>query len=321
MGQIFSWFTMFFAMIINFLYGLVNNYGGAIILFTILIKLMMAPLSINQYKSQVKMNRINPLVKDIQKKYQHISDNAERSRKVGEETQTLYKEHNINMMAGCLPMLIQLPIIWVLYSVITRPLTYIMGLSVEHITSIRGVLEAASNSTEISLIHQISANPDIIKGIEGLIYTPLNFNFLGMDLSQTPSFSVISVLWIIPLLSGFFTWLSSRMMQTKNKEERLAEKEAYKKAIAEGKEPEIDQTAQMQSTMTTFMPLMIVWISFSVPAGVGLYWAMTNATQVLQQVLLKKIYSGWERKLPTLTPIDMTVAKKKKNRYTVKKKK
>jgi YidC/Oxa1 family membrane protein insertase len=224
--------------LIKFLYDFCGSYGGAIILFTVVTKLILLPLAFKQQKSMVLTQRIQPQLKALQEKYKNDQ------QKLSEETLKLYKENNISMFSGCLPLLIQLPIIYALYYVI------------------RGA---------------------------GDIISPENHMFLGIfNLSQTPSLSVftdmanfwtnpLTPLLLVPILSVVTSYLQSVFASGMPKKE-------------EGKK-EQDPAASTMGMMKYMMPLFSGYITFIVPAGVGLYWITSSLFQVFQSVLITKYYN------------------------------
>ena len=184
-------------------------------------------------------------------------------------------------MGGCLPLLITMPIMFGLYAVVRQPLTFMFGLSEDIITRIAetvGIViqnNMTTSSMEIQIaaemgkyvdqIHQIVPNLQII-----------DFNFLGINLAEVPSFTTINVLWIIPILSGvtsyFYSWIAKR----------------YQGSAAN------DQAAGMNGMMTIMMPLMSVWIAFVVPAGLGFYWIVNNLLMIAQEPLLQWYYTKYK---------------------------
>ncbi len=253
-------------MLLAFLYGLVENYGVAIIVFTLIIKIVMLPLSYKQQKSMAKTQKLNPELQALQKKYKNDKE------KLNKETMELYKKHGASPVAGCLPLLIQFPIMIGLYQVIMRPLTHMYSVSAEAITQIQQLVtealtaqgvEIANNvlTSEIVLANYLREFPEILSQI-GLNIPVINFDFLGLNLASVPNFRELSVLWIIPILSGVSSYLSNRFMQSMQ-----------------------PQTAEQQnntmSTMNIMFPLMSVVFCFSLPAGMGLYWIISGVTDML----------------------------------------
>lgn len=181
------------------------------------------------------------------------------------------------MMSGCLPMLLTLPLMICLYYAVTRPLTFMMGLGEDTILQIAETLDFTITSMytdQIPLANLITQHFDEVKHISPLI-VPMDFTFLGMDLSLTPSISNPSLLWIIPLLSGgsalFSSWFSMR------------------------RNPAQQQVNGSMKMMLYFMPLMSVYFAFILPAGVGVYWIVGNVMMVVQEAVLTA-YLNWQEK-------------------------
>lgn len=259
--------------IIRFVYDIVKNYGLAIILFTIVVKLIMLPLVIKQQKSTVQMKKIQPELQKIQKKY------ANDQQRLSQETMKLYKKYDINPAGGCLPLLIQFPIIFGLYQVVTRPMQYILHMGTDLIQKIADVLkegsfiteQVANYATKQNQITVASAMADNLAFVEekvGVTLSTINFDFFGLDLSLTPQLSQPSVLWIIPILSAATAYLSGKITT------KLSGN---------------DQAAEQMKTMNLMMPLMSGYFCFIMPTGVGLYWVMSNVVQIVQQIVVTKI--------------------------------
>ena len=259
--------------IISFIYDLVQNYGLAIIIFTILVKFIMLPLVVKQQKSTVQMKMVQPELQKIQKKY------ANDQQRLSQETMKLYKKYNISPAGGCLPLLIQLPIILGLYQVITRPMQYILHMGTDLIQKIANVLkdggfiteQIANYATKQNQITVASAMADNLAFVEekvGTALSTINFDFFGLDLSLTPQLSNPSILWIIPILSAVTAYLSGKITT------KLSGN---------------DQAAEQMKTMNIMMPLMSGYFCFIMPTGVGLYWVMSNVIQIIQQVVVTKI--------------------------------
>ncbi|MDY4976537.1 MAG: YidC/Oxa1 family membrane protein insertase [Clostridia bacterium] len=258
--------------VLKFIYQFVNNYGLAIILFSILMKLLILPLNIKQQKSMEEMRKIQPELAKLNKKYQNDKE------KLQKETMKLYEQHNVNPAAGCLPVLIQFPIIFALYRVINRPMSYIMGLSVETIRKIVEVMQwdidVSTNNllmmNEIKIAHNMT--PEVIAKLGDLVpggLKSIDFTFMGLNLAQTPQFNQFDVLWIIPILAVLTTFLTSKVsMMTQPSATGGAE----------------DTAASMNKGMMLMMPLMTGYFCFMMPSGVGLYWIVNNVLAILQQL-------------------------------------
>ncbi len=311
--------------ILNLFYKIIGNYGFAIILFTIFVKLILFPLDLKQRRSMAKTQKIQPLLMEVQKKYANDKD------KLNQETMKLYQKYNINPASGCLPMLIQLPIILALYWVIKKPIFYMMGVGTSDIWRIAEAFNAwaATNGDkipeaitlpityqkgmgntntfgtyEIQISQMLYKYPEIlnyhaIKNWDKVI-EPINFSFLGMDLSQVPSLNAFfgmfvgklsnvtpstAALWTIPVLSGLSSWLTSKVTNPTTSEKS---KKGVILSEAEKAEMKTNNTNETMRTMTMIMPLFSTWFAFTLPAAVGLYWIVSNIIQIVNHFLVKK---------------------------------
>ncbi len=259
-----------FAYIMRFIYGLVNNYGLTVILFTFLARVILLPLNVSSQKSMIATQKIQPELAKLQQKYKNDKD------KLGQETMKLYKENNISPMGGCLPLLIQFPLIIAIYQVIIKPITYLMQVKMS-IPEILKLLQQngfakglTNNSQQIQILKAVS-DSGLAHKIQGFV--DINFNFLGLDLSQIPQNHMTQwQAWIIPVLS-----LASAFAMSK-----LSSSLSGANNNAEGNE----QAQQTQKTMLLLMPLMSGYFTFILPAGVGLYWIASNLLQMIQQVAI-----------------------------------
>lgn len=202
-----------FGALLKLIFDLTNNYGLSIIIFTIVTKLLTLPLTIKQNKSMKEMQEIQPKLKKLQDKYKNDPE------QLNIKTMELYKEHNVSPFGGCLPLLIQFPIIIGLFAAVREPGVYVFGS------------QAA--------------------------YEAINTSFLWL-----PNLTVADP-WILPILAGLTTYLSSA-------------------TLTSGKSA--DQT---QKIMTYFMPIMIFWWGKTFPAGLTLYWFVSNVFQTVQQLILR----------------------------------
>ena len=265
-----------FGYVLKWCYMLVQNYGVAIIIFTILSKFIILPFQMKSKKSMMEMNRLQPKLKELERRYK------DDKQKYSMEVSKLYKKEGVSMMGGCLPLLITLPIMIGLYSVVRQPLTYIFDISADQIKQMaeilmqNGVTQGIENAIERGgymlemgvashikeyghLFTQIAPN------LEGV-----DFNFLGIDLAATPNFKYITWLWTIPILSGITSWFSGWIMRRG--------------------QPVNEQTQQTNGMMNVLMPAMSVYIAFVVPTGLGLYWIISNILTAVQEPLLTAYY-------------------------------
>lgn len=292
----------FFGYLMSFIFGIVNNYGVAIIIFTVLVKILLLPFTIKQQKSLKQAQEIQPLIQELQKK--HGND----QQKFMEEYQKLLKEKKMSTMSsmgctGCLLNFIQFPIILGLFYMMSNPLTHIMKLDKnvieqykQEVNNIRmeqaiATLESASGdysleeyeakvkeASEKEYVDPRYYELDIIKE-KNLI----DMNFLGIDLCDVGINNKSNLaLLIIPILSTIFTYLTVAASSSINKESN----EQMKKMQEESEIPMPDM-----KLMNSVLPLMLGYVAYSVPQGVGLYWATTNFIGVVQLVVMKKFFN------------------------------
>ena len=275
-------FSIPFGYLIGFFYEISDNYILSLLLMTICVKLILLPSSIKQQKGMVKTQRMQPKIKRIREKY------AGNQQKMNEAMSELYaKEGYSSMTGGCLPMLIQLPVMMGVFGVNYRLLSYVLRIPKETIEILKAEVLKLSNLTayekqdmrlELTAITRfdeldLSAIPaEVVTQINEFID---NFKFLGIDLSRTPDTKMgMDMLWIIPILTGItslamgvYTWLRQKKTN-----------------------PEM---AKNPSTgcMTFMSPAMSVYFSFLFPASVGVYIIMSSALSFIQMVVLNQIYS------------------------------
>ena len=274
--QIFEYIGYPFGLAFKAIYGLTGHYLTALMLFGICIKLLMLPLSIRQHKSIVARSLLTPQEKVIRDKFKGKTDEQSQMA-MNKQLMALYTKSGQNPISGCLPMLIQMPIMFSLYAIITKPLTYISGMGASAIavieTRLHEALQASVPLTQIQMVSHLKENAvafaDLIRGI-----TLPEFTILGgaIDLSQTPSFTQLSWLMLIPLLTFILSYLAQMMRKKLNPMEMTVSGGA----------------GQGMQAMAYIAPVMSVWISFSVPAIIGIYWMMQSALDVAQQIILSK---------------------------------
>lgn len=269
-----------FGSLLNFLYNLFgNNYGWALIGFTLIVNILLLPLTLKQQRSTAEMQLIQPELARLQAKYKNDKE------KLNAEMMKLYQKNNINPMSGCLPLLIQLPIILILYQVIIKPLSYMQGLTDVQLTELQTLVYGADNTNAV--LSQVTLASDAAKlGAEKLSqlsfeFTNINFNFFGLDLGATPSLSHPNLLWIIPVLAGVTTYLLSWYTM----------RQSNAKKSEDDKKKDNPAASQMQ-TMNKIMPLITVYFAFTLAAGIGFYWIINNVFRFLQQMVITKIISS-----------------------------
>lgn len=286
-----------FAWLVRLFYDLTNSYGVALILFTLVIKLIMLPFQMKSKKSMMRMSRVSGQMQDLQKRY------AKNQAKLQEEMQKLYEEEGVNPMSGCLWSLIPFPILIALYSIIRQPITHFMMLSKDVLqTVVQSAADAGVNLTNIVMMDKATGAPalkdglyqmaaygqiNLVKAVQEMgLSTPegwfdMNYNFLGLDLTATPweyvknftfTWAVIGVI-LIPILAGLSQFVFSKLtMKT---------------------QPQADAAggASMKSMMY-MMPLMSVYIAFIMPAALGVYWIAQSVFSLIQEAILNKTFSA-----------------------------
>ena len=277
--------------VLKFIYDNIafQNYGIAIILFTVGIKSLMLPLTIKQTQSTSKMGELQPQMQAIQKKYK---DDKEK-QSVG--LTKLYQENKVSPAGGCLPLLIQLPVMFSLYYAISQPLKYMAGKSAEEIGQLYEMIpqgaEKLANMKDISIITYFSGHAEQLKSISHLLKPEdlLNMNFLGINLGAIPSWNPIDyinsgagihtfLLLLIPVLSALTSYIYAKYSM-KNASESAPKTD-------ENQMPQMQ--AFMQKNMALLSPVMSGVIAFTVPSGLGLYWIVGNVYQIAQQMFINR---------------------------------
>ncbi len=260
-----------FAWIMGLFYNLTGNYVISIFLFTLLFRLIMLPFSIKQQKSSAKMARIQPKIKRIQEKY------ATNRIKMNEEMQKLYQKENYNpaSLSGCLPSLVQLLLIFPLIEVIYKPITYILGIGSDTLAMIAENLSIATNGRgyELSLLGK-SLEELISGGATQEIATQItefHGTFWVFDISQTPSLKNPSIIWIIPILAGLLQLAVSFVSIRQQKANGQA-------------------GAGSMGCMLYGMSIFSLYLCFTFPAGMGIYWISSSLIMLVQQLLMNKFY-------------------------------
>lgn len=223
------------------------------------------------------MAKFAPQMEHIQAKYKGKTD-EESMQKQQQELMELQKKEGFSPLSGCLPVLLQLPIITFLYNVIRGPLSYICKLSANEIAQIKDIITAAGMTPavdEIGLVANIQTlGVDAFTGID---FTKLpDFMLFGANLALTPSFSEISILWLVPILAAALTWLSSYLMRKWNNTSTGTT------SVQDG------QPKSPMNTIEIMMPLMTLWMTFSFSGMLGVYWIYQSVLGILQSFILSK---------------------------------
>lgn len=291
----FNFFANIFGYILKWIYLLVKNYGLAIIIFSVLVKIVMLPISIRQQKTMKKNEKIQKELKKLQIKHK---GNPER---LNQETMELYKRENVNPFGGCFTIIIQFILLISMFYLVKSPLTYMQKIDsnvieneIVEIKKVNGEDSISQGYPEMSVIKYLKQNNDT----ENQMY--INMDFLGLDLSKVPqeNFGDWKV-FVIPVLYVISSILSIKMttnMTNKKKEEKEKNKEE-KALLTEENKAEMDQeemTAQMNKSMSLMMPILSVSVSLIAPLGLALYWLINNIIMMIERLMLNKLFSKEE---------------------------
>lgn len=267
--------------LLNSVYGVVNNYGIAIIIFTILFKIVMLPISVKQQKSMKKNSDMQKKVLEIQEKYSN--DQVRQSQ----ELMDLYKQEHYNPFSGCLTSIIQMIIVLSMFYLVSQPLTYMKhiepGIIDTYVNQITEETGTAPRYREIAVIKAMSEKDENVR---------LNMDFLGLDLSDIPSENYTNwKVYIIPVLYVFTSFISTKLISLVSKDNKKEEKKANEEAKEEKAEnKETEAMAEMNKQMQLMVPIMSVSIALIAPLGLALYWLIGNLFAMGERLILNKFY-------------------------------
>ncbi len=315
-----SWIGVALNWITKYLTFGTNNYIITLCLFAIIMEVVFLPFGIKQHKNSIKQAKLKPKEMAIRKKYAGRNDQATQ-QKVTMEIQELYQQENYNPMAGCLPLLIQFPVLIVLYWVVVNPMKYVLACSDDFIRVMHAIVKAegqgVTSNGSIQLLNKIVemrtngtltdeilgkyiVDPSaVIEKIDSMVASPLNFKIGPIDLGLIPQFKFwefgsdfnLWILLLVPVLTFVVYFFSTKINRklsfqpTQNADER--------------------QQACSNTMMDVMMPLMSVYITFMVPAAIGVYWMFKSILGVVKQFILSKAMP-----LPKFTEEDYKAAEK-----------
>lgn len=283
-----------FVWVLMLFYELFDNYGVALILFAVLVKVILFPLSIKAKRSMIQMNMLNGQMQKLQKMYGNNRD------KYNLEVQKLYEREKVNPMGGCLWSMLPVLILFPLYAIIRQPLTYLMNLTPDVISEIAQVVNWSTEAVAQGWIREAAdfvntgynqlylaslITPDNISAVQAVAEGArvINFNFLGLNLAQMPqwqfwTWDVVDWahigLFLMPIVSAGSGLLFSLIMMKTN---------------AVNKQSQNAAANSTNKTMLIISPLMSLWIGYAMPAGLSVYWISQNVLSMLQEFLAGKI--------------------------------
>ena len=287
--------TVPFGWLLNFLYQFTGNYGLSLILFAILVQIVLLPITAKSKKSMMKMTRMQPKLNAIREKY------ANDQQKQQEAIQQLQKEEGASMgCGGCLWSFVPLLILIPLYTIIREPLTNMLGASDAVASEIGNLLglNMKDGYWQIAAAQAIFDDPSRFAGIEGITEQTLagiDFNFLGIAMGNIPDINIFGENWVwnwahigavlVPLISA-----GSQILQTQISRRMNDSLVTNEKGIQDKEEAEKSQAAQTSKVMMWMMPLMSLWIGFSVPVALSLYWFVGGVVRTVEDAFLTKKY-------------------------------
>lgn len=307
MAKIYECLGIPFGWVIALFYALTGNYLLSIFCLTVIVRLCLLPSAISQQKGMAKQARLQPKLRRIQKKYE-----GDRI-KIQEETQALYQREGTSAMtSGCLPLLIQFPIMIGLFQVNYHPFSMVLRLPAEVVEALKVAAEpfvtGAQNNPYRMELYALEHFSEIDKAsISGLTAEMISkvelfierFSLFGLDLSVTPNYKDPSIYWIVPIVSGLVALGMSIYSQYRQK----------KTNPEMGKNP-------MMGCMMLYMPAMQIFFAFLFPISVGIYTVMSSAISFLQMVILNHIYAP--KKVLAKVMVEETIYRRSKEENTKK---
>ena len=277
-----------FAKMMTWFYTLTGSYGASIVLFSLVVNLVVLPFMAKSKKSMMRSVRLQPRIQEIQRRHEG------NPQKLQQEMQKLYQEEGMSPMSGCLWSLLPMFLLIPLYAIIRMPITRMMladasvveALKEYFAEDIAGLSARAQAYEQIVLTNLAHQNWDAVQAdlgekVKGLM--DVDFGFLGMNLGEQPNFRTIFTgpwtwaaigLFLIPFVSAGMSWLSMFISQKTNPS--TAQQNA--------------QAESMNKSMNLMMPLMSIWICFSMPAAMGIYWIANSIFNMIRDFILTKIY-------------------------------
>lgn len=308
----FDFLYSIFGFLFRILFDFIGNYGLALLIFTLFFRIILLPTTVKQQKGSAKQVRLQPKIKRIREKYQDYAP-QERNAKIQEETNALYQREGYSAMtAGCAPLLLQLPILWGLYGIVREPLKYVLELPAELVNTLKEVAVSELGLTGTKAAYAESA---LIANIDNLLLKipdtatqfaaeiqkirDFNFTIFGIDLGAIPTFDTIKnfgtastdakILLLIPLLSFVTSLMTSLLTQSRQKKNN----------------PGAQEMAAQTGCMMLMMPFMSLYFTFQFPAGMGMYWILSNLFAFFQTLVLGYVYAP--RKLIARQMVEETI--------------
>lgn len=305
-----AFFARIFGFVLNFIYEIIQNYGLAIIIFSILIKVVMIPISIKQQKTMKKSTKIQAKMKELQVKYKNNPE------KLNQETLELYKTENMSPFSGCLSAIVQIILLFAVFYLVRSPLTYMKKVDesvISKYTKIMNEYDLSKNSAypEIDLIKELD-NIRNLKNSENIEESEenktnlleikneeldemnINMEFFGLNLAQVPTQSSDWKAYIIPVLYVIVAVLSMKVTNpTATSKPVVVEENKGEKALTNSEE-EFNPMGQMNKNMNMMFPVMYLAVALIAPLGLALYWLMNSLLMMVERLILNKLLKDEE---------------------------
>ena len=266
-----------FGYLLNALYTVFNNYGIAIIVFSVILRVILIPITIKQQKSLKKSAELQEEMKEIQRKYKNNPE------KLNQETIDLYKREKLSPFAGCFSSIIQIVIILSVFWLVSQPLTYMKKIDPNVISEYKTEIQESGEQAsylEIAIINKFGVEDDRVS---------LNMDFLGLDLSKVPSGNLNDwTVYIIPVLyviSSIVSIKINNFMNSKKRDKTKAITDGNNNAV-QNEPNELEAMEAMNKNMMYMLPLMSVFIAFIAPLGLALYWFISNVLVIIEKLII-----------------------------------
>lgn len=294
-----------FGYLLNWLYDIFNNYGIAILIFSVVLRIILIPITIKQQKSMKKSAELQAEMSEIQKKYKNNPE------KLNQETIELYKREKMSPFSGCLSSILQLIIILSVFWLVSQPLTYMKKIDKDLIEKYSTEMKESGYNSNNSYIQiatidyaetkyqeitkqleqeEVENREELVKKQEEYNKLRLNMNFLGIDLSKVPTQSLNDWrVYVIPILYVLTSIISIKITTSTQKNKQ--NKDIVVSENEKNNEEEVDTTEQMQQmskSMMYMMPAMSVMIAIIAPLGLALYWLMSNILMIIERLIINK---------------------------------
>ena len=298
-----------FGYILNFLYNILNNYGIAIIIFSVLLRIVLIPITMKQQKAMKKSAEMQEKMKEIQNKYKNNPE------KLNQETIELYKREKLSPFSGCFSAILQLLIILSVFWLVSQPLTYMKKVDKQVIEDYKTKIIEENNGQrvtypEIGIISKIEneyqeinkqladeniENKEELKSKkEEYEKMRINMDFLGLDLSKVPTQNLNDwKVYIIPILYVITSFISIRITTNTQKQQmKKKTEEALKEK--DNNDDMLDSIGQMNNSMQYMMPIMSISIAAIAPLGLALYWLVSNILMIIERLVINKYMESKE---------------------------